>query len=813
MTDLLLKLCGLKIEGASRVSGVEFALRNSAWLPWLIGLAVLLGVLTWWSYRRDAGELLTPAKRRLLTALRMLFFALLLLLLLRPVLAFTVDTAIRRSLLTLVDTSASMKIADPRQDPADLKRAAIATGVLDLKKGLEQPLAPDAAAAVKLLPRVEVMRAMLKQPALNLWPALRKEMDLSVFTFGATLGEVPGALETVDRPAPWLDDLKPEATSTALGDSLRELLNRKRGQPLAGVFIVTDGASNTGIPTLEAARFAQQEGVPLFIYGVGIVTPRDIIVSNLTAQDVAFVNDSLAATVRVRGQGMRGENAKVVVRLVPMKDGVADGDGEIVTEKDVTFADDDDATVPIQFTPSKTGDFELRAAVEPRPDEASRENNAVAQRIRVVDSKIKVLYVETTPRWEFRYLQSMLLRDRRLELKTVLLEGDASLAEGPATPFLPRIPETKEELFKFDLIIIGDVAPSRFSAAQSTALEDFVQRFGGCMLFIAGPRHSPSAYAGTVFEKLLPVELDPAASQNALPPNVGTAVELTAQGRAHPMLKLSESDEENALAWRGFGKLYWTARVLRAKPAAQVLLVDADSTRANRHGKLVLAAEHQFGLGRVLWMGTDNTWRWRRNTGERFHTILWGQIAQKLGMHHLLAGSKLTQLASDRQSYTAGERVSITGRIYNADYTPMRDPQIPATVTVGQNPPQDVVLRAIPDQPGAYRGDFIATMPGAYRFATKRDPETRLEFNVTEPRFESGETAMNEAGLRQMAEITGGGFYREENLHELPAAISAKAERIATTLDGELWSSPLFFLLILLTGSLEWLLRKKWQLK
>ena len=29
----------------------------------------------------------------------------------------------------------------------------------------------------------------------------------------------------------------------------------------------------------------------------------------------------------------------------------------------------------------------------------------------------------------------------------------------------------------------------------------------------------------------------------------------------------------------------------------------------------VLAAEHQFGLGRVLWMGTDNTWRWRRNTG------------------------------------------------------------------------------------------------------------------------------------------------------------------------------------------------------
>jgi hypothetical protein len=813
MTDFLLKLCGQKVEGASRVSGVEFALRNGSWLPWCIALAVVLAVLAWWSYRRDAGALVSPGKRRVLTALRMLLFALLLLLLLRPVLAFRVDTAIRRAFLALVDVSASMKIADPRVEAADVKRAAIATGALDLKKGLEQPLSPDAAAALKSLPRVEVMRAMLNQPKLNLWPTLRREMDVSAFTFGTVLGEVPNDLPNAERSAPWLDALKPDAVSTALGDSLKELLRRKRGQPLAGVFVVTDGASNTGVSTLEAARFAQQEGVPLFIYGVGIVTPRDIIVGNLTTQEVAFVNDSLASTVRVRGQGLRGESAKVVVRMVPLKDGAPDGEGEVVAEKEVQFGDDEESLVAFNFTPTKIGDFEMRAAVEPRTDEASRENNSAARRIRVVDSKVKVLYVETAPRWEFRYLQSMWMRDRRLDLKMVLLEGDASLAEGEGTPFLPRIPEKREELFRYDLIVIGDVAPSRFSAAQSAALEDFVQRFGGCVLFIAGPRHAPSAFAGTVFEKLIPVELETSAPQNAVPPNVGTTAELSAQGRAHPMLKLGESEEENALAWKGFGKLFWTARVFRAKPAAQVLLVDAETSRANRHGKLVIAAEHQYGLGRVLWMGTDNTWRWRRNMGERFHTMLWGQIAQKLGMHHLLGGSKLTQLTTDKQSYTAGERVSITGRIANADYTPMRDAKVPSTLGIAGKPDQEVELRAVPDQPGAYRADFIAQTAGIYRFATKRDAKTVLEFSVAEPRFESGETAMNEAALREMAAVTGGGFFREENLHDLPAAISAKTERIATTLDGELWSSPIFFLLILLVGSLEWLLRKKWQLK
>ena len=807
VTDFLLKLCGLKVEGASRVSGVEFALRNGAWLGWVVALAAVLAVLAWASYWRDARALLSPVKRRVLTALRMVLFALLLLLLLRPVLAFTVDSTIRRTLLTLVDASASMKIADPRFDPADLKRAAIARGMLDLKKGLEQTLDATNAEAVKALPRGEVMREMLNAPKLELWSALRKELDVAAFSFGKTLSEVPME-SSPTRPAAWLDAVKPEATATALGDSLRELLNRKRGQALAGIFLATDGASNFGTSPLEAAELARSEGVPLFIYGVGITSPRDIIVGNLTTQEVAFVSDELPVTLRVRGQGMRGESAKVVLRLVPLPDG---GDGAVVAEKEVQFGDDESALVSVPFTPKAIGNYELRASVEPRADEASQDNNAAAQRIRVVDSKVKVLYVETTPRWEYRYLQSTLLRDRRIELKTVLLEGDAGIAEGPNSPFLPKVPETKEELLKYDLIILGDVSPTRFSASQMSALEEFVQRFGGCMLFVAGPRFSPSAFMGTAFEKLLPVELDPAAAQ--LAPNAGTCVELTAQGRAHPIFKLSESETENVAAWRQFGKLFWVARVLRAKPTAQVLLVDADNSRANRHGKLVIAAEHQLGLGRVMWMGTDNTWRWRRNTGERFHTLLWGQLAQKLGLHHLLGGSKLTQLLVDKQTYAAGERVSVSGRLYNADFTPLRDPTVPASFVVEKGAPQEVTLRAVPDQPGMYRGDFVASTPGTYHFSTKRDAATVLEFSVTVPRYESGETAMNETLLRQMADASGGAFFREETLWQLPAAISAKAERVSTTIDGELWASPLFFLLVLLIGSVEWLLRKKWQLK
>jgi hypothetical protein len=95
----------------------------------------------------------------------------------------------------------------------------------------------------------------------------------------------------------------------------------------------------------------------------------------------------------------------------------------------------------------------------------------------------------------------------------------------------------------------------------------------------------------------------------------------------------------------------------------------------------------------------------------------------------------------------------------------------------------------------------------------KSDAATVFEFSATEARFEFGETAMNESLLKQMAEISGGGFFREETLAKLPDALSAKSERVASVIDAELWASPLYFLLLLTVATVEWALRKRVQLK
>jgi uncharacterized membrane protein len=819
-TEVLLRLCGVKIETAAHIAGAHLALRNSDLLGWVILLALLILALTWWSYRRVASELTSPRMRWVLTTLRAVFFLLLLLILLRPVLAFTVEGTIRRQLLMLVDASASMKIQDPRFDPADLARAAMAKGLLDFRKGLQQRLDQSHAASVKLVPRVELLQGVLKSDELDLIHKFAREYDVSAFSFGQSLAEIGGgdtkgaAKSQPAKPAEneiaWVDQLDPKSQSTAIGDAVRDLLERKRGQPLAGIFLATDGANNTGTQPIEAARLARAEGVPLYIYGVGITSPRDIIVANLFTQEVAFANDELPVTVRVRGQGLRGEGAKITLKL---------GD-EIVASKDLIFTGDEEQTVALPFTPKRVGEYELRASIDPREDEAAKDNNAVSQRLKVIDSKIKVLMVEETPRWEFRYLQSVLLRDRRIELKCWLAEGDPALAEGADSPYVKTFPQTKDELFKYDLVVIGDVGVKDIGVPQMEWLGEFVSKFGGSCLFVAGARNNPAAFRGTELEKMLPVELSDGVARNAGPERP-TTLELTALGRTSPMLRLSAKDDENAAIWKRFPKLYWVARVTRAKAATQVLLQDSDATKGSRFGKMPVVAQQQYGLGQVLYVGTDNTWRWRRNADERFYPILWGQIAQKLGLAHLLGGSKRTQISTDKQSYAVGERVTVYARLYTADFNPLKDAAVEGSyvvkptdaATAPDSSRQNVTLRAVPDQPGMYRGDFTVLTPGVHQFSVKSDPAAVFEFSATEARFEFGETAMNEALLKQMAEISGGGFFREENLYQLPEALRAKSEHVASVIDAELWSSPIYFLLLLAVATIEWALRKRVQLK
>ena len=812
MTELLLKLLGTPMDDALSISKTSLAFRGGVGLPWIVLAAIVLGVLTWWSYAATP-QVISRPRKYLLTAMRLVFFALVLGLLLRPILALTVEGSIRRSLVFLVDDTSSMQIKDPRLDVADQKRAALAKNFLDPTKGLSQNLDRARAQEVSQISRIEVVKGALKNPRLNLLPRLERDFDLDPFTFGQGVVQLsrPQPVATNSGSArkiedfTWVEKLAPASPLTPLGDALREVLNRKRGQPLAGVVLVTDGANNSGSQPRDAAALLRQEGVPLYIYGVGITSPRDIIVGNVFAPDVAFVRDEVPVTVRVRSQGLSGQSARVRLQLGTTT----------VAEKEILFGADGEQVVPMQFTPQNQGEFELTASIEPRDDETVKENNSTSQHLKVVDSKIKVLLADQSPRWEFRYLQAMLMRDRRVDVKSYLVESDPAIARGTNSPYLAQFPSQREEIGKYDLVIFGDIDPRKLSPNQMETLSFFVSELGGSFVMLAGKKFAPNAYRRTVLDQMLPVEFDSTALTATDPvADKPIRLELTAAGRANLMMRLSDREAESAAVWKQLPPVYWVARVSRPKPAAEVLLVDPDPSKESRFGKMPVVAMQQYGQGQVMYVGTDNTWRWRKNVGDLYYTTLWGQVAQRMAMLHLLGGSKRTQLSTDRKSYVTSERVLVFARLRTSTSEPLPDPSVRGVFGLRTGGKQtDVVLRAAPDHPGLYRGEFVAPQPGQYQFFVEQDLNTPLDFTVTEPRFELGETAMNEALLRDLAAVTGGAFFREEDLHKLPETIAAKTERVKSSLEVELWSSPLYFVLMLLVLTGEWVLRKMSQLK
>lgn len=830
---------------ADRIVAVELVVRNAmpggGWAWGALTLLLLAGVV--WLYRRP-GDGLPAWKQRLLMALRGAVTVLLMVILLRPGLQITRDVELRRQFLILLDRSQSMALVDPRPEPEDAVRAAIVLGLADPAGGLDQPLS--VADEQLLRSRAELARRALTDGPLHLLGRIAPHVDLRVMTFGRDLREETDATGAagdrggVARAEAAVASLSPTDDATAIGDALRDAFDRTRGQPLAAVLLVTDGANNAGQSPLEAARRSTASvaatsagSVPVHVYAVGVSRPRDAAVLDLAAPELIFPDEDVSVSVRARFGGLAGRDVRLSLR---------EGDQVQLTQT-LRIAKDGEMTIPLTWRPtsrpaaSQSPLVELTATIDPVAGELLTDNNAASTRVRRVERKIRVLYIESEPRWEFKYVQAVLLRDRRVEARFLLLDGVQPNLAGTsagAGPMLQRFPASRQELHSFDVIILGDVEGGALTREQLGWIESHVSQFGGAVVFLAGRRFMPWTWGGTALERLVPVEFDAsgaapgAAGARGIsvgppdgPPEAAETaprrLELTPAGRASSMLRLAESESASLALWQQLPAVYWTAPVGRARPGGEVLVID--STRTDPAGARPVVVVQRYGAGTSLFIGTDNLWRWRRNVGDLHHARLWGQVVLRLATPQLLGGSRRTQLSTDRRTYLAGQTATVFARLYGPTYEPVVRSQLAGTLrridpSDGPGAAVAVLLRPVSDQAGLYRGDVRVPGAGRWQLSVEADDgEASIEFDAQASRAEQLDVAMNADLLGRLAASTGGKFLREEDLHRLPELLTGGGESTRSIRVAELWASPAYFLLLLSLLTAEWLLRKGAGLK
>jgi hypothetical protein len=786
-------------------------------IGWGFLLFLVLAAASAFSYLRFTPQL-SRAWRNLLILLRIATTAVLFLLLVKPVLHLTTNQTVRQSLLVLLDSSQSMRLQDRRESSQDLKRAALAAGLMDPAGGLAGTLPTQIRPDQLQSSRWELLQRLAANTKLDLWARLQEKMDLIFYRFGrdaTSLGPLAprasGLRLTALEASNFFKSIRPDEPATAIGEALREVLEQSRGQAIGGVFIITDGANNSGVPPVETARLARENNIPLFLYGVGVTTPIDLSLQDFSAPRLAFVKERTDLKVTLRSQGITPRSVVVTLKA----------DGQQVDAQTVEVSKDDDYEVNFHFVPPEVGEIALEASVPVQPGEIARDNNIVTTKLRVVDNKIQVLFIEQVPRWDFRYLLSYLQRNSRLDVHSVVLDAEPNLDKLPDSPFLDKLPDDRAGIFQNEIIILGDVDPNDLGDTRMKLIKEWVSQTSGGIIFLAGPKFDPVAYVGTPLEALLPVVPNTAATQDQQAASAPEPfkLQISPEGVTSPYMRLADDPQENERIWDSFPGVRWTAPVTKAKPGAQVLLTDSRPDQAGPGGPKPVIAIQGYGAGECVFIGTDQTYRWRSDTGEKNYSQIWGALLQSLAQTRLQGASSRIQLKADRNKYFVGTKVVISGRVYDENFAPLKVDSLQGNLKVhpgaggsaDKTIPLDVM--AVDGKEGNYRGEFTALTPGQYSYSTLQDPSAVVRLEVVQPNLEQMETAMNRTLLQGMADAAHGHFLREEDLYRLPSMIADHSAVVPLYQTIRLFHSVWWLVLLLILFCLEWLLRRIKQLK
>jgi len=767
---------------------------------WVIVLVIVpaLFLIAWFSYRKEP---ISAAARLTLSLLRFGALLILSLILCRPVMIERREEVHPAEVVVLVDDSASMQRSEAYNGDAPA-RAAVQqlTGSID----------------------GESMRLDLAKASLNklLLPELEKRgYDTRLYRFSDTA-----------TPMLRTDELVGAGHSTNLGDALTQVLASHRGRSITDVIIVSDGRSNGGMPALDAARAASSAGLPLHTLVLGDTRPElNAVVELIEAPQSALEGDELAITVRVTGRGTSEGKVQVVLEEVIDESGTT----RLIAEEDVALSERGERVVLVA-PPGRaiygTDKRRFRVYLPPLTGETLLDDNEREITVPVSPEKIRVLYVEGYPRWEYRRLALDLLKraDENIDFQCYLLSAtpDFPQESSEGLPPLTEIPTGRRTLLdNYDVIILGDINPSEISPDPERSVEfveslrEFVKGGGG-LLFQAGEFDNPRTFAlDNTLRELMPVSLD-ATTVHGFEGDTNNPFHPTLEdpGNPHEIVRLHADPAVNRSLWEDEGGLagfFWYSPVTRAKPGAQVLLRHPTDTGTNQERYPLLVAGY-YPAGRTLFMGIDSTWRWYWRYGKRYHERYWRNAIRWLALGRLKSGDRRYRIEVPRNSFNLDERITIEGRALDEDYRPSQRSELDGAWTGPDGEDHEITLTQVPGRPGLFRSSFQPERPGPHQARIDVDGKrvSSTEFEVVLPSRENTNPAPDPETLAALSTMTGGVAVNITELASLVEQFPGGEERrepISSRLR-DAWDNWGTMLAALVLLSIEWILRKRFEL-
>jgi len=741
-------------------------------------------------YRRAPVEL-KKGTRLALSTLRGLVLGLIVLILFHPVLRIPRHRQRDSFLAVLVDDSRSMRIEDiEAKDSRDgsgerLSRLALAKKVLGT---------PDEE---------------------KLWRQLATICPVQAFSFSSSV-----------KPIKSVATVRGFGERTDLYAALNQVDSELRGVPVVGIVLLTDGAANAGGAPRDMAEELRVKKRPVYCIGLGNPSPpRDYEVLRIRAPRQVRNNASVEIFANIRINGFDGP-FDVVLRqgkdVLQALEGVVPEPGRQIHR------------VRLALRPEKKGTFTYTVEVPSHEQEVIRDNNRRDFIVKVIDDRLPVLYLEGSPRTEYRFIRRALLRDKDFRIASILrLDGPKKfILQGAEEEdgLEDGYPKSLEHLGRFQAVIFGDIDSGSLTAGQLKITEGFVKRRGGGFLMLGGVNSfNLGRYHGTPIADMLPVILPPASVSYK---HIEFNIRVTRTGETHSIMRQSPNIVLNRDIWSRAPTLVGYNPIPKTKPLAQVLAVEPNT------GAPVLSIQN-YGAGRAAAFVTGGSWHWRMAVPleNELHEKFWKQLIRWLAVG---AKAKL-KVELDKDIYSLEEPVRIRAIVLDQKFKPVNDAEVEVQITdpfgeklkdpSGKEKPMRVSWTL--SEPGVYEAQYEPPDAGDYTVtatATLKDHADSAQaataareggppltatatFSVGETLDEYSDAGQKVGLLKEIASTSGGRYFEPGEAKKLPALIEQRVgekKQKETIYDQHtIWDTPLWFGLMVVALSAEWIIRRR----
>ena len=864
MIGWLLKSIGVSQDISTRLDQAQLMWARP-WLLWT-GLVLLVPVAIFivWRHRKNLPHV-PPGLRFLLSTCRVLVLLVMILVLGGPYLRIEDRITQKAMLPVIIDESASMTLPAGPFEEAEAQRLANVAGLLgspkkdatapDAKPGekpadkpatpaasatpaVNAPLTPEARKKLNALSRVELTDATLAHLKNTTLKELSERFDVRAYRIArqvrtGVLGETPKDALTTG-----------EADETDLGRAIELALDDTAGRSIAGIVIFSDGRWTTGpdpiavmqrvTGQISAARESAaaaalatggkdkspgstptsqpaDAGVPVWTVPVGTSKPfADVAVADILAPVHVAKGDNITVMATIDSTGL--DNRAVQVKL-------NGPDGKTLDTKPLTLSSVEKQHIQLSFKAETPGGTALTVLVDPQPEEQVKQNNSQTTMVEVDTDRMKILWIEGYPRWDFRFLDHSLRTDNGLDV-TLVMEAQL-IGKGVKEEELAKaakLPEDAAGFAEYGLVMLGDISPAMLPPRFQEQLAKAVEEEGLGLLVQGGSMSMPRKFAHGPLARLLPVKIDTtmapnesAASGGAMPilSGIQTGLEappfapfhmkVTALGAIHPAFRLFDNATQSRNVWSRMPEFYWTAGVKEAGEGASVLAkIDTPGPAEN----YPIMAERYAGRGRVMFIGIDGTYRWRKNIGSHLFYRFWGQAIRHVARDKN-RGKDKSWIEVNPSRLEPGEPASIELFAVDSSGQPLSSGEI--TVQVAGTEFADRVVLPKTGQPGIYRGQWTPKSLGQFKL-TYSDAKERVvaaTVQVSGSGRELRKPVVDREMLATLADATKGRMLELDELPQLTTLVKGEALKITQSHESEIWDNWLTLVLLVVLYSID----------